>query len=156
MITFNHLSDRTKYRFFWTCKTYKKDMFSKVFEFANYDYVYFGALPALLTAHIINPVNFCWFFFLHKIDDRSVPNKVFGVADFKFLCFRKLLIFVFDSGLHILPGPPTKKNILWIKNLKNNWTEVSLVEKLIFFIILYCFVFLGPLFDKMIQKFFLI
>ena len=91
-------------------------MFSRVFEVADYDFACFGALPALLTAHLKNPVFLADFFFLHKIDDRSVPNKVFGVADFKFLCFSKLPIFVFHSGRHVLPGPLTKKIILCIKN----------------------------------------
>ena len=79
-------------------------MFSRVFEVADYDFACFGALPALLTAHLKKTVFFADIFILHKIDDRCVPNLVFGVADFQFLFFSKLPIFVFHSGLQALPG----------------------------------------------------
>ena len=95
-------------------------MFSRVFEVADYDFACFGALPALLTAHLKNPFFFADLIFLHKIDDRSIPNKVFGVADFQFLCFSKLPIFVFHSGLVLLPGSLTKKYIIYKKLKKNN------------------------------------
>ena len=43
--------------FFLTYEPYTKNMFSRVFEVADYDFACFGALPALLKAHLINSVS---------------------------------------------------------------------------------------------------